>query len=285
MTTSPSDGSTYFIDAESGAEMARLLQQDRLFTQGMGGILPESSNDFSGISRVLDVGCGPGGWALEVAQTSPMIEVVGIDISGTMIEYAQAQAQVQGLQNVHFRVMDALKPLDFADNTFDLVNLRFLVGFVPTAMWSPLLTELRRVTRVGGRTRLTDTECGISNSAALECMMRMLSRALKSAGHSFSPDERLFGTTAMMGYFLRIVGYQNIGLKAHMIEYTTGMEAHDAFYQDWKVGFQLALPFFLKTGATTQEEFDSVYPQMLIEMMADDFCAVYDLLTVWGTKG
>jgi hypothetical protein len=49
-------GNVYFNDPESGAEMARLLEQDRLITQGMGGLFPERSNDFSGIQRVLD-GC------------------------------------------------------------------------------------------------------------------------------------------------------------------------------------------------------------------------------------
>ncbi len=284
MTTPPPNKNTYFINAESGAEMARLLQQDRILTQGMGGVLPERANDFSDIHRVLDIGCGPGGWALEVAQGHPTIDVTGIDISSTMIEYAQAQAQAQGLQNIHFRVMDALQPLDFAENSFELVNLRFLVGFVPTTIWSSLLSELWRVTTVGGTTRLTDNEFGVSNSPALESLMKMLTRALKVAGHSFSSDERLPGTTAMMGYFLRSVGFQNVGLQAHIIEYSTGMEAHDAFYQDWKVGFQLALPFLLRTDTTTQEVFDQVYPQMLIEMMAHDFCAVYDLLTAWGMK-
>ncbi len=284
MTTPPSNKNTYFINTESGAEMARLLQQDRILTQGMGGVLPERANDLLGIRRVLDIGCGPGGWALEIAQSHPMVDVTGIDISSTMIEYAQAQAQAQRLQNIHFLVMDALKPLDFADNSFGLVNLRFLVGFVPTSMWPPLLAELWRVTTTGGTTRLTDTECGVSNSPALESIMKMFVRSLKFAGHTFSSDERLLGTTAMMGYFLRHAGFQSVSLQPHMIEYSTGMEAHDAFYQDWKVGFQLALPFLLDTGATTQEEFDQVYPQMLVEMMAHDFCAVYDLLTMWGTK-
>src|SRR4051812_46651907 len=101
----------YFIDTESAAEMARLLDQDRLLTQGMGGLLVERNNDFSGITRVLDVGCGPGGWVQEVAFTSPEIEVIGIDISRTMIEYAQTQAQVQHLDNAVFAIMDATRPL------------------------------------------------------------------------------------------------------------------------------------------------------------------------------
>lgn len=56
---------TYLFDSESAAEMARLVSQDLLVTKYMGGLLPENP-DFSGIRRVLDVACGPGGWADDV---------------------------------------------------------------------------------------------------------------------------------------------------------------------------------------------------------------------------
>src|SRR6266581_2274200 len=99
---------TYFIDPESGAEMARLLDQDRLVTKGMGGLFSGfSDSEVSSMQRILDVACGPGGWAQEVAFAYPEKEVVGFDISQTMINYARAQALAQGLQNVSFRVMDA----------------------------------------------------------------------------------------------------------------------------------------------------------------------------------
>lgn len=60
----------------------------------------------------------------------PDIEVVGIDISQQMIEYARAQARVQGLDNAYFHVMDATQPLDFPDSSFDLINGRTL-AFLP----------------------------------------------------------------------------------------------------------------------------------------------------------
>src|SRR6266704_4026528 len=92
------DENVYFNDPESGAEMARLLSQDRLITRGMGGLFSERS-DLSGIHRILDAACGPGGWALEVASTYPEIEVVGFDVSQAMIDYARVQAQARGLEN------------------------------------------------------------------------------------------------------------------------------------------------------------------------------------------
>src|SRR5579859_8069905 len=124
MTEEQKRDNTYVIDPESAAEMVRLLQQDQLMTTGMGGIFPEIELD--GVQQVLDLACGPGGWALDVAYNYSDMEVVGVDISERMIAYATVQAQVQQRNNVSFRVMDILQPLDFPDASFDLVNARFI---------------------------------------------------------------------------------------------------------------------------------------------------------------
>ncbi len=49
---------SYVNDAESGAEMARLLDQERLLTEGMGGLFSERS-DLSNIFDVLDIALWP----------------------------------------------------------------------------------------------------------------------------------------------------------------------------------------------------------------------------------
>lgn len=161
MSTQPSQEeqkeNMYIIDSESPAELARLLHQDRLYTKTL-GLFPESL-DISTVRSVLDIACGPGGWALDVATRFPSIQVTGIDISVRMIEYAQAQAEAQQVSNTNFAVMNALKPLGFPDSSFDLVNAR-TIGFLPKAAWSGLLRECRRVTRPGGSICLTEGEMG-----------------------------------------------------------------------------------------------------------------------------
>src|SRR5437879_2739465 len=156
--TRPLVENTYLIDPESGAEMARLLQQDRLITHGMGGFLVERADDFTGIGSILDIACGPGGWVQDIATAHPEIEFVGVDISQTMIAYAQAQAHVQGLKNARFLVMDAIGSLAFPDQSFVMVNGRFLVSFLHTHMWAQLVRECWRVLRPGGIIRLTESE-------------------------------------------------------------------------------------------------------------------------------
>ncbi len=68
-------------------------------------------------ARVLDVGCGPGRHALELAKRG--YEVVGVDISETFIDLARAAAAEQGLAAATFEVADA-RALRF-DSEFDLV--------------------------------------------------------------------------------------------------------------------------------------------------------------------
>jgi hypothetical protein len=62
---SSSTGS-YIFDPESPTEMARLINQDRVTTNSMGGPLSGITTP-SLLHNILDLGSGPGGWALDVA--------------------------------------------------------------------------------------------------------------------------------------------------------------------------------------------------------------------------
>ena len=86
---------TYVIDAKSATAQARLIDQETLLTEAMGGPPPEqSAQALEHIHDVLDIGCGPGGWVHTVAQTYPQTQATGIDVSTTMITYAQAIAHL-----------------------------------------------------------------------------------------------------------------------------------------------------------------------------------------------
>src|SRR5215831_12545162 len=142
----PQREDTYFIDPESGAEMARLMHQGRLISKNMGGLLPEGI-DLANTRDILDMACGPGEWVLDVAFEHPEFQVIGIDISREMIDYARAQARAQGLDNATFMTMNILKSVEFSGNSFDMINGRLLVSFMPTTAWSDLLHECVRVLR------------------------------------------------------------------------------------------------------------------------------------------
>ncbi len=273
----------YVLDAENSAEMARLIKQDLLITSHMGGLLPERP-DFAGIARVLDIACGPGGWVHEVAAAHPSVEVVGIDLSRVMIEYAQAHARVRKLDNARFHVMDVTQPLAFPDASFDLINARLLFAFLPLSGWPALVQEGRRLLRPGGLLRLTEWEWSITNGKASEQFSHLSTRAFKQAGRSFSPDGQRLGMVPMLGRFLLDAGFEHLTIKGHAIDFSAGMPAHDASYEDCRVLFKLLQPFLIAAGVTTQAEVDDLYEAAMEEMQADDFRGVSFLLTACGEK-
>src|SRR5260221_7656688 len=150
MSTNPTDPrrqypSTYFVDRSNQDEMTRLIVQDRMITAAMGGVLPEQP-DPTNFPRMLDVGCGTGGWLIEAAKTYPtMTRLVGIDVNTRLIEYAREQAKIAQVDDrVDFQVMDALLILEFPKNYFDLTNMRFATAFLRTSNWPNALADLTR---------------------------------------------------------------------------------------------------------------------------------------------
>jgi len=70
--------------------------------------------------RILDVGCGIGGPAFEMARTFGA-DVVGVDLEAPLIARAREAAERQGhADRCKFQVVD-IGPLPFADKSFDIV--------------------------------------------------------------------------------------------------------------------------------------------------------------------
>ena len=102
-------------------------------------------------SEALDVCCGTGDLALELARRYPQAGVVGLDFSDAMIDLARAKARrvvAPGREQVEFTVGDLLA-LPYADGRFSAVTAAFGVRNVSDL---PLaLSEMKRVTAAGGR--------------------------------------------------------------------------------------------------------------------------------------
>ncbi|GER83969.1 hypothetical protein KTAU_26060 [Thermogemmatispora aurantia] len=275
---------SYPIDPENAGELARLMQQDRLLTEGMGGLLPEPGIRLPERGRVLDLACGPGGWALELAFHYPKAEVIGVDISRQVIEYARAQAWSRGLENAHFEVMNVMEPLAFEDGSFDLINGRLLAGFMLPGAWPKLLAECDRLLKPGGIVRLTETEAPLTTSPAYERFASLVAQALKRAGQSLSADGRHLGITPILPRLVRKAGFEQVRLRATVIEWSMGTEAHYPVFKDYLLGLELVQPFLVKVGVATREELERLYQQAVAEMQQEDFCALWHLLTVWGYK-
>ncbi len=279
-----SSENTYLFDSENATEMARLINLDRFTTQGMGGPLAGLPATVP-LDTVLDIACGPGGWVLDVAFVHPESEVMGIDISQTMISYANARARSQGILNASFGVMNILQPLDFGDNCFDLVNMRFLGGVLRPEKWSRLLGECYRVLKPGGILRWTEADKpGMTNSVAFERLDYLLALLLRQRGYGFSPDGRLYGFTMMLPRYLRLAGLGNIQLRSHVLEFSAGSEANEDVLRNMEVAFTMAIPLLTEARLASKREIESLIRQMRGEMLAEDFCGVWCYLSACGEK-
>lgn len=84
----------YLFDAEDSVEMTRLLQLGTTVTDAIGSYFPLVKEEQKALVRdVLDIGCGPGEWAIGVARKYSQMTVTGIDISKLMMDFANLEAQ------------------------------------------------------------------------------------------------------------------------------------------------------------------------------------------------
>jgi ubiquinone/menaquinone biosynthesis C-methylase UbiE len=276
--------STYIVqDRSNPEEIARLEIQERMLNTAMGGPLPELA-DHAGLRRVLDVGCGTGGWLMETARTYPTIEkLVGADISRKMLTHASAQAKDGQLdQRVQFQIMDALRILDFPTSFFDLVNQRFGASWVRTYEWTKLLVEYQRVTRPGGIIRITEGNMLIeSNSPTLTALCEIVLETCYRSGRLFAPSSD--GVTRELVRLMTQHRIEDVQTRVHSLVYRAGTEMGQYFYEDMRSAFRVALPFFQK-WTNVPSNYQEIYQRALKEMQLPDFVATWTLVTTWGTR-
>ncbi len=277
--------STYFVqDRSNKEELQRLQIQDHLLTTAMGGVLPEQPDTLR-FKRVLDIGCGPGGWLIDLARAYPDCQsLIGVDISSRIVTYAREQAARAQQPQVEFLVMDALRMLEFPDAFFDLVNLRCGCSFMRTWDWPKLLEEMRRVCRAGGILRLTEPELVTqSSSPALLLFNLYVQDALARAGHLFrsAPD----GITAHLPRLL--VQHAGRRIQVQTRSYSLVLRADtpegQAFAQDVAYAGRTLRAFVAKWGGPSPD-YDPLVQRMLEEVQRPDFSATWQLLTAWAVR-
>jgi len=99
--------------------------------------------------RVLDLGCGPGNTAIEMARVRPDAHIVGLDLAARMLNIAQAETKRAGLTcRIEYILADATA-LPLASNTFDVTTGHSFLYLVRDR--AGVLREAYRVLRRGGR--------------------------------------------------------------------------------------------------------------------------------------
>jgi ubiquinone/menaquinone biosynthesis C-methylase UbiE len=94
--------------------------------------------------KVLDVGCGTGNLAVELARNSALTSIEAFDFSPAYIDYAKARGADP---RINFQTADACA-IPFPDRSFDLTLSMLVLAFIPEPQRA--VREMVRVTKPGG---------------------------------------------------------------------------------------------------------------------------------------
>ncbi|WVQ93699.1 hypothetical protein IAU59_000776 [Kwoniella sp. CBS 9459] len=131
-------------------ELQRLEYQHRAIKAGQKDInyLGPMPGNLGEGTRALDIGCGTGIWAIEMAQEFPHVEWIATDLT-------PVQRDSDLPDNLHFVQNDVTQGLPFPDASFDLVHARLLIMGIRN--WKVIIEEVLRVLKPGGM--LCHVEC------------------------------------------------------------------------------------------------------------------------------
>lgn len=133
---------------------------------------------------VLDVGCGPGTWTMEMSTAFPKSTFIGIDQNAFYPKDIKPR-------NCHFRTCGSLVVthcsqtinLPFPDNSIDYIYQRDMNWAFTGQTWQPLLLEYQRILKPGGWIECVEPDLETQNSLEHECIMNDKRKLFASMSH------------------------------------------------------------------------------------------------------
>lgn len=270
---------SYFLQHPNGAELTRLLEQASLMKEFV-PLLPPCI-DKSDIYTILDIGCGPGTWALDVAFHYPDARVIGLDNNSGMVRYAEAWACSQELENVSFQSADARERLPFFDTAFDLVHIQLATSWVKNEIWLSLLQEIRRVLRPGKFIVFTDCQLPETNSSGFKRLNQLLLDLLRDMHLGMCKEEDTnLGVLYSLGPLLHQAAFLAIKVEIVDINFSFSEAAtHKHCFDDLMALFTQLRPQILDEEMTTWEDYQQLLAQFTQEAWLEDFVGISKLYT------
>ena len=117
-------------------------------------ICSESGKNLAPVAHILDIGCSTGaffsaiyeGLGMEPTSSKPNVLMVGLDSSQPMID--QLNKNLPEAYGLCADVLEKLPRMD--DEFFDVVNISYVIQFIPVARRAFLIKEISRVLKPGG---------------------------------------------------------------------------------------------------------------------------------------
>jgi len=137
------DDQEYVLGTDA-AELERLGLQHQLWLEQAAAGWERAR--FRRGQKLLDVGCGPGFAALDLAQrVGPRGRIVAVDISRRFLGHLEEEARVRGLTNLQ-TVQSSVEKMDLSESNFDGAYSRWVLCFVrrPAAVIRQVARRLKR---------------------------------------------------------------------------------------------------------------------------------------------
>jgi ubiquinone/menaquinone biosynthesis C-methylase UbiE len=128
----------------------RFLILRQRFLDEIGQYLPDTGT-------ILDIGCGFGLFSLYYAQLLPEARFRGLDVNARRVAIATEAARRLGLANAGYAVGDA-REYRATDGQHAAAYMLDIVHHIPTETVEPLLAELHKAIRPGGRLIVKDVD-------------------------------------------------------------------------------------------------------------------------------
>jgi ubiquinone/menaquinone biosynthesis C-methylase UbiE len=93
--------------------------------------------------KIIDIACGTGAQVFELSGIAS--EIVGVDLSESMINHAQKSCKKRNILNAEFFVCDATDLSRFNENSFDVAIMSLALHQFDPRLHSPILSEMKRV--------------------------------------------------------------------------------------------------------------------------------------------
>ncbi len=221
---------------------------------------------------ILDIGCGTGRWAMEMAQQFPRASVTGVDIAPP----ASGDA-LTAQQPWTFTAANVLEGLPFPDNSFDFVHQRLLVAAIPAERWPRVVAELARVTRPGGWVELVEAESRLPNAGpGLQASMKWASAF--AARRGIDP-----ASASQVGAFLTGAGLRQVNARTVSLPVgEPGGRIGTMAKTDLLAGMTALRGILISMGLVTESEYEVILQQIQAELSSGQI--VWPFYIAFGQK-
>jgi SAM-dependent methyltransferase len=238
----------------SDQEQQRLFFQHYMMRTILGGNIAAPLSYVP--STVVDIGCGTGQWALEVAYEMPAAKVVGIDLTLPRVDRSHPHYP----RNCLFERLNALEPLPFAPQSIDYLHLRFMSSSIPLATWPQVIPRLVSYVKIGGWVEWVESGPIYAAGPAFSQLCSAWDEFGRRRGHLARPGPQI--AQALQAAGLIDVAYQPVQVPVGVY----GGRLGKMTTQDAVAIFRALRPGILQFQIMTPQEFDWCIEQMQVEM-------------------